>query len=51
LAFCSASSSFFFRSAASFHAWRAMTSLMRWTSCASSTWACSLASWVAMAST
>jgi hypothetical protein len=50
LAFCSVSSSFIFRLAASFYAWHVMASLTHWTSCAASTWACSLASWAAAAS-
>jgi hypothetical protein len=44
LAFRLASSSLFFKSAAPFYTWRAMTSLTRWISCAATTSACSFAS-------
>jgi hypothetical protein len=44
LAFRSVSSSFFFRSAAPFYAWCAMTSLMHWISRAATISACSFAS-------
>jgi hypothetical protein len=49
LAFRSASSSLFFRLVASLCAWRTMASLTRCASCAASTWACSFASWAAVA--
>jgi hypothetical protein len=50
LALHSASSSFFFRSAASLCAWCAMASWTRWTSYAAPTWACSFGSQAMMAS-